>query len=779
MHLSKLTILKALPLLAVVVWLTQSATVQSAATSATTATFTADPSGTFPRSMSFSQGGRALRIDLTRLPKDARVFQAELVLRRLTGDVSRRPIKPTRVYPKGTPNSPLRFVAPRNVSLDALNAVRAALSKGRPLELVVETTCNGVARLEVSYVGQSKLRSKIPMVTQLQARHRAGQTMLTFREPKLAEFPDFNTGAAVAAFQRSLRREHPGLQFRIWRSTEKITPATIHRARLVGECGVLTAWNFAHHQSQTPSKPPVRFRVVDGDEPVDWGTGIYAHNPMKAGQAYYAVTVAINGEEDLSALNRDNTTTEPVVEAVGDGLPILQWVETPREWYFRQAPPGGTINRLIYTRWESWPHASRPSVPIDYLVVIPGSAPATGNRQRRRGPGIVRVDPAPVGLHLHEWGGSLNHGYGWWHNAHRGAVLIASNQVPYDWWTGHHESYETCKTWGDGKVHPFTIDRLYSVLNWATRQWQDAPESVRPIWPKLDMSRLFVAGTSMGGSGSVMHAIRFGDQVAWGLGWVGVHVPAESNGFKKSYAKSYGPLASQIRLAGTDESAWTYYDDDWWLRNHIGTDTAFIIASNGKNDGAIGWEQAVKFARALQETRRPHKFNWGMQGHGTRTLIGANFNLDLRVDQTLPAFTNCSLDDDIGTASPRKLTESQKNQPPRQRRLMDVYDGDSKGAYNAHLTWITDDIVDKPGRWEMTVVLQRSAPEGSCYVDITPRRLQQFATPSGHEFRYAVAHVGSGKLVDTTAVADKHNLLTLEQVPLRKGMNRVVIIPKK
>ena len=102
-----------------------------------------------------------------------------------------------------------------------------------------------------------------------------------------------------------------------------------------------------------------------------------------------------------------------------------------------------------------------------------------------------------------------------------------------------------------------------------------------------------------------------------------------------------------------------------------------------------------------------------------------------------------------------------------------------KGAYNAHLSWITEDIVDKPNRWEMTVILEQSAPAAACYVDITPRRLQQFATPSGHEFRYAVAHVGSGKLADSTAKADKYNLLTLEQVPLRKGMNRVVIIPKK
>ena len=45
------------------------------------------------------------------------------------------------------------------------------------------------------------------------------------------------------------------------------------------------------------------------------------------------------------------------------------------------------------------------------------------------------------GIHLHCWGGSLNGGYGWWYQAEQGHLLIASNQIPYDWWTGYHERY--------------------------------------------------------------------------------------------------------------------------------------------------------------------------------------------------------------------------------------------------------------------------------------------------------------------------------------------------
>ena len=67
----------------------------------------------------------------------------------------------------------------------------------------------------------------------------------------------------------------------------------------------------------------------------------------------------------------------------------------------------------------------------------------------------------------------------------------------------------------------------------------------------------------------------------------------------------------------------------------------------------IGWEQAAEFYRALQETRRPHIFVWGQSGHGQRARLPISLNdrhmpMDLRIDQSLPAFTNCSLDDDPG-----------------------------------------------------------------------------------------------------------------------------------
>jgi hypothetical protein len=753
-----------------------------AAPAATTSTFTAGPEGTFAGAFRFDAQNRRLTVDLSGLPKEAEIFRSELVLKPVTSHLQARSLAPTRVFPEDQPEQPLKFLAPHYTSLDALECVRRAVRAGRPLVLKVETTAQGVVRLDVSCTGGKPRALRFLSVTDLKASHRAGQTFLTFTEPKLGGFPEFKTGAEVRAFSRDFQQQHSNLWFNVWRSSQPITPQSISQARRVGAVGFFTAWNASYHQDETDKRPPLRYRVKDLGEEAPWGTGLFAHNPEQPGRAFYAVTVADNGEEDFSTLGEGNTTAAPVEETVGPGEPILQWVETPSEWLYRKASPGSTLTRLIFTRWEAWPQASRPGVPIDYLVVM-GNSPAAESRERETQ--AVRVEPAPVGLHLHCWGGSLNGGYGWWHNAHKGAVLIAANQVPYDWWTGYHEALGTCKTFGDGHVQPFTMNRMLAFLDWAATQWPKAAGPVRQYARPLDLTRVFTAGTSMGGSGAPMYAVRYGDRIAWAVGWVGVHVPEESPQFKSSYDGNYGPRDPAITMPDGKTSPWDYFSDVWWLKNHPRTETGFIIASNGKNDGGIGWPQAVKFARALQETRRPHIFNWALNGHGTRTLIGANFDLDLRTDQSLPAFTRCSLDGNLGTATPRSPADLEAEKSRQQAQVtagqrkeirIDPFDGDAEGAYNAFLWWQTDDLVDTERGWEVTVILLDKAPKAACQVDLTPRRLQKFRTPHGSKFTYSVTDVPTGKqLTRGEATADEYDLLTLPQIPLEKGKNRVSI----
>ena len=74
--------------------------------------------------------------------------------------------------------------------------------------------------------------------------------------------------------------------------------------------------------------------------------------------------------------------------------------------------------------------------------------------------------PAPVGIHLHCWGASLNNGYGWWYKGDDGHILIASNQIPYDWWTGYHELARAKVLAGRSWVMPVLANgRIYAKNN--------------------------------------------------------------------------------------------------------------------------------------------------------------------------------------------------------------------------------------------------------------------------------------------------------------------------
>jgi hypothetical protein len=294
----------------------------------------------------------------------------------------------------------------------------------------------------------------------------------------------------------------------------------------------------------------------------------------------------------------------------------------------------------------------------------------------------------------------------------------------------------------------------------------------------LDLKRVFTAGSSMGGSGAPMFAIRYPDRIAWSIGWVGVHDPGNTPQFTGSYESVFGNKNWGIKFED-DTPVFEYYKNATYLRKYPKKEIGFITWSNGKNDGAIGWPQAVEFYKAMQETRRPHLFVWGLSGHGQRATMPADggeriMPLDIRLDQSLPAFTNCSLDNDPGTG--RKLKTPKEITVDKETRK-DFYDGDSVGQINRYLYWDTETVVDTPVRWEMTIALTEKAPEDHCTADITPRRLQQFINQPMQEFRWSNSS-GGKKVQSGELTADKWGLLTIKRIIVTKTGNRISIFKR-
>jgi len=699
-----------------------------------TLSFSASSAGTYPGGI---KAGKSIEVDLSALPKNATIIRAVLRPGRDERQAAQDRLRPVKLVVRD--GEALTLLGPRFTSFDATAAVRQSRESGK--EKIVFDIVSlgayrpGASRLDITCSG--KAVHEIPRVSNLRARHRAGQTILTWSEVDPPVSAAEITWKEWKDLQAKLARQPSPIRYRIYRSAEPITAATITKAELIDEIGPLSCWNRDYSGEGAKDTDKLRRYVVeDGAQPVAPGTAIYAHNPKTAGRACYAVSVAVNGEENLSAFDAGNSTREAIDQTVGSGEPILQRIERPKSFNYVDGP---TLH--YYVRWESWPNCNRPSSPFDYLVAVPARA----------------KEPAPVGLHLHCWGGNLDGGYGWWYNAGAGAMLISTNQIPYDWWTGYHENLGTWKPWSDGVVRDFTQTRILSFLDWAAGKW------------KIDRNRIFTAGSSMGGSGSPNFGIRHADRIAWVVSWVGVHTPARSPQFKGSYEQVYGSLDWKLPIADGKTPAFTFFDDEWFLRQNPAAEAPLICFSNGKNDGAIGWPQARDYWKALQETRRPHVFVWGQSGHGQRALLPGPKNgerelgVDVRPDRTLPAFTHCSLDDNPGNGEPN--------------------DGDPKGQSNLHLYWDSADdaIVDQADNWSMVLRLNDSAPKEQCTVHVTPRRCQRFKTPAGAELSWRNVSVADGKTVQEGNIkADQWGLATVPGVVVGKKGNRLTIaVPRK
>ncbi|MCG8617303.1 MAG: hypothetical protein MI802_13875, partial [Desulfobacterales bacterium] len=562
----------------------------------------------------------------------------------------------------------------------------------------------------------------------IQAFHQSGQTFITFGEA-VNPFPAGTTYGQYHAGKEAYRKKY---RYRLYRASKPITSVKglTPLADIPSFSGINAYFYGKNTAKKHGSQPLIRYVVKSGSSQLPAGIGLHVFTPGKPGSAYYAVTTVTKGQEDTRIVPGKNATRHPVKETQGKGIPVRQRIERPESFTYVKGPA-----LHFYTRWETPPNAAVDGKPFDYLVGIPANL----------------AKPASVGIHMHGWGRNLLKGYAWWQNATKGAILLASNQDPYDWWTGYREDYFNGSSSREKKpvIRPYTTSRLLSFVDWLKSEgkWQ------------IDLSRTFTAGVSMGGSGSIMMALRYPDRIAWNRSWVGVHKPLLSPQFKSSYEKVWGKPGEGL-LFENGEKVWEYYDDTVYLGRHPDKDVGLICFSNGKNDAGIGWKQAVLFLNALQKARQPHIFAWGQAGHGQRAAMpkdaqGHTMPIDISTRLSLPAFTNCSLDDNPGNGDPA--------------------DGASEGQVNQWLYWETKNIVDKTDRWEITVGLTKKSPAGECRVDITPRRLQRFKAAPKEIVGWELRSFNGTTLDRGKVVVDHWGLVTVEGVRVTRAKNRLVL----
>ena len=655
---------------------------------------------------------------------------------------------------------PLELRPPRFLTLDATAAVQEAIASGTLILTVHDVGPGFGPSVSLDVLCNAPAPTPIAQVNGAAARHADGTTLITFAEvdpPHLGE--TWTVGQFTAALLSQYMHDlSPKVRYRIYRGYEPLTtPAAVAQAELIDEILPLSGWNFPLPSIHAPDDTPIPMLPVEHMTLAEPGTGIYAHQPLQAepDSVYYLVSRAFNGAEDFSYLAPGVNATTGVAESPGPGL-ALRWEEEafPDGWWW--SPDRHPLFHT-YVRWECPPRWNLPSRPCNYRVGIPEGAVGPGPG-REAGPGIltgaapgVRDEERPLAIEPHAWGGNL---YGWrtWRNYDDGALLLTANLVRYNSYSAFNECMETLRPWDEGTAQPYHWARVLSFIF----------DFVAPAYG-FDASRITMSGGSMGGAAGHFWGMRSGHLVTYIIAAVGNQIPAEDITWEFEHMGGYGPLGWDLDysneqlarfgypvVAPEDEiSVWDHFDNEQWLAEYPERETPYLSHANAPNDG-IGWEQVWKVVQALIATRRPMNFSWGQQGHGQPA---EELELPFHLDRSIPGFTQCSLDDDLG------------NEP---------WGCDDEGQINRYLRWDPETVLDLPARWAMDLRLNDEAPADTCTVDVTPWRLQHLLHGPEMQFLWRLEEAGF-TVAEGTAIADEHGRVTMAGVPLGRTVRRLVL----
>jgi hypothetical protein len=692
--------------------------------------------------------GSVLRFDLSALPKDTVVHRAVLSV---SGRGHRRGVSVV-LYPVGWSKGHLQTRPPLHRSFDATAAVRAWVKDPARNGGLKVASSGGLrfdgAVLAVSYAGKVAEAAAKPAttVTELKAIHQSGQTFLTWKEiddpigEDAPKFEDFEKRIIEARKQRSLR-------YRVYRHTKPITAGTLGDAEMVQEVeDIVSVWNLLqirnteHPNQGTPTKRSFirggknlalnhvmrRYRIVDGSaEPLSRATGLAVVTVQKPGKRYYAVTTVVHGAEAVAKLDGGCSLAKAVDETPSK-FPAAILLRSS----IQKGKRGCDVH--VYGSWVGPPYNNLPQK-SETFVVRWKNLPKGDDKNR-----------LPLLVLTSTYGGSATElGGSGWHNARThvpGSLRVGVTEGGV--WQGFHECMGTLRGYDRGVVHNYPQRRVLGAAHWA-------------MWKKdlfVDPQRVYF--WSQLGCWALRHGDVFAVVMSNGYGNPNIGRLYQKHGWK------WGPYPkSSQNFAGVKQ--WDYMNMARYVRDNPTVELPFWIcfpaygAYPSHTIGDFGFEPWPEMIHAMASTKRAFAANWSSNGSGSvRPLMYAMVS-KIKRDQSLPAFTNCSLDHSPGDGN---HADAQKG-----------------GGINVYQRWDTATIVDEPDEWAMTMWL---GADLACTTDVTPRRCQKFKAKSGETFKWT--NTLGGKVVQSGAVtADKWGLVTLEKVRVTKAKARLVITRDK
>jgi hypothetical protein len=278
-----------------------------------------------------------------------------------------------------------------------------------------------------------------------------------------------------------------------------------------------------------------------------------------------------------------------------------------------------------------------------------------------------------------------------------------------------------------------------------------------------------------------MTEIKHGGVYAYIHGW---GQPELTKGFQ-CWRRACGIWGGPEKYEGRpdDENPFVACNFTKWVLEHPEKELPFvnIYSRGGSHFTEMGWPPFPRFFWAMMKTKQPFIFSNSRSPVEHAIRRG---RIKIRLDRSLPAFGNCSLDDNVGEGDIKSGR------------------GWNSSQINAYVLWDSENIVDARDRWEITVWVDDSSYYPDCTVDVTPRRCQKFSATPGQKLNWtnhllrpepeeeekgkkedkgkdkeqAATPAPKPKLIQSgTVTADDHGLVTIEKLRVTKGRHRVRI----
>jgi poly(3-hydroxybutyrate) depolymerase len=286
-----------------------------------------------------------------------------------------------------------------------------------------------------------------------------------------------------------------------------------------------------------------------------------------------------------------------------------------------------------------------------------------------------------------------------------------------DWWWG-------INTYPGPEVGP-TEKRVIETVKWVIKHYG------------LDENRVYLAGNSMGGSGTLGIGMRHGDVFAA----IKANVPAE---VKHVSSRMYFPpltMPADVQMP----------------------DPPLVIDYSAQNDGWSRGHDA--FAKAMNERKYAIIMYWGPFGHANNhanilkvnDLINSFDWLSIKKNEPYPAFTNASTDDPLPW--PDQLKDKKAGQINAFFRWKEMRE--TQGSVDAMLFLV------KPSELKTSFTIPTAA-----IADVSVRRLQTMRVAPGTKVRWRFGN-SSGETIADAAGCITAPRLTITAEPTRLSIRQM------